>query len=487
MTLLAAYNFDEASGNVLDVTGNGHDFAPGAGLTRQTGHTNTALRHESTAADSAGPTIFGQTANRTIMCWVKRSSNSVDGWIVEMKDGGGNTGLFGFLFTGSNVQARCKNPSSTVFTVQTAQPTVNVWYHLAMTFDGAKVHLFINGTEIGTGTTVTGGTLHTGATIFPFMDTVGTETLVDDVRVYDVALSAAQITTDMNTPVSGASVNEGTLSGNFSSVTADITGTTIPANPGTLAGNFSSPAADMTVTATAEVTVDGTFAAPVTVFDASASASGELDGSFAAPVFSFDGSSAGSNDGELNGAFSSPAVDLSGNASADVSILGTFSAPVFHAEGGVPLPDRDILFTVVVGTRSAYSLEVGASRTSISIGEPRTQIGVGNMDKKWWNGSEQFIDFSVTLKDPENLLTLGEVEAFPFQVAVTTSVTTPARTDPAWVDPTIPKEVAAVGETFVVSIMHMYEALQTGLHVVWVKFGPTPESPIYQVTTFTVL
>ena len=110
MTLLAAYNFDEASGSILDVTGNGHDFALNASVTRQTGHTNTGLRHETTAANGAGPAIFGQTAQRTLMCWVKRTSNSVDGWIVEMKDSVGDTGVWGFLFTGANVQARTKNP-----------------------------------------------------------------------------------------------------------------------------------------------------------------------------------------------------------------------------------------------------------------------------------------------------------------------------------------------------------------------------------------
>lgn len=205
MTLLAAYNFDEASGAVVDVTGNGHDFTITSNITRQTGHTNTGLRHETTAANSGGPTIFGQTAQRTTMCWVKRTSNSVDGWIVEMKDGVGDTGLWGFLYTssGAALQARCKNPSSTVFTVQITPPAINTWYHAAMTFDGAKVHLFINGVEQGTGTTVTGGSLHTGATIFPFFDTVGTETVIDDVRVYDTALDAATITTLMGTPVTG--------------------------------------------------------------------------------------------------------------------------------------------------------------------------------------------------------------------------------------------------------------------------------------------
>jgi hypothetical protein len=109
------------------------------------------------------------------------------------------------------------------------------------------------------------------------------------------------------------------------------------------------------------------------------------------------------------------------------------------------------------------------------------------MDSKWRNGSIQFIDFTVTLKDPDGGLTLAEVQALTFDVAVTQSQETPARAATDWVVPSVEKEVVEVTGTFVVTIRHLYTAAHKGLNAVWVKFGPTPEEPIYQAATFVVL
>jgi hypothetical protein len=51
----------------------------------------------------------------------------------------------------------------------------------------------------------------------------------------------------------------------------------------------------------------------------------------------------------------------------------------------------------------------------------------------------------------------------------------------------VEKEVAETDGAFVVTIKHMYEALETGLHAAFVKFGPTPEEPIYLAAQFVVL
>lgn len=396
MTLLAAYNFDEASGNVLDVTGNGHGFAMNASVTRQTGHTSTGLRHETTAADGAGPTIFGQTAQRTLMCWVKRTSNAVDGWILEMKDGTVSSGVWGFLFSGANVQARTKNPGTTVFTVSAAQPTVNTWYHIAMTFDGTKIHLYFDGVEQGTGTTVTGGVLHSGATIFPFMDTVSSETIIDDVRIYDTALSAAQILADRNTPVTGATTNSGTLVGSFAVPVASMTGAAKAT--GSVVGTFSSPAVAVTGASKASGSVVASFSSPVVAVAGSGKASGSVAASFSSPVVAASGvgrvnavlaasfsSPVVSMTGDgtdpatevtLEGTFAAPTVTFSALAKASGSMIGTFAAPAFSAVGGTPLVNRDILVTIGPGERPATSIAAGPARTRVLAGDfKRTEIG----------------------------------------------------------------------------------------------------------------
>jgi hypothetical protein len=487
MSLLAALNFDEASGAVLDVTGNGHGFNLDASLTRQAGKTGngTALRHESTAANSPGPAIFGQTALRTLVVDVKRTSNSVDGWICEMKNTTADTGVFGFLFTGGNVQARVKNSSNAAFAASFAQPTAGTWYQLAMTYDGANIRLYFDG--VLKATTAFAGPIWTSATIFPMMDTVGTETLIDNVRVYDEALDAAAILALKDVPVSGATVNAGTLSGSFSSPTASLTGATVPVDAGTLAGSFSSPTAAISANGSVPAVLSGAFSSPSASLAGASSASGQLDGAFSAPQVDLTGEGFPPDQGAIVGQFSAPISSLTGVSTASGSMIGTFSQPTFAGQGGLPQVDRDILFTITVGSRSAFELSVGAERASTSEAPQRTTIGVGNMDKQWRNGSEQYIDFTVTMLDPEAELSLAEAQAVPFQVAVTDSVATPARDDAAWVDPSVAPEVTEVDGKFVVLIKHMYEATATGLHSVWVKFGPTPESPIYQVTTFVVL
>lgn len=109
------------------------------------------------------------------------------------------------------------------------------------------------------------------------------------------------------------------------------------------------------------------------------------------------------------------------------------------------------------------------------------------MDSKWYRGSKQFIDFTVTLQDPDGEMTLAEVQAIDFDVLVQIGVTTPDRDSLEWVAPSVDKVVTEIDGAFKVEIRHLYEALLTGLHAVYVKFGPTPEEPIYQAVTFVVL
>lgn len=208
VTLLYAYNFDEASGAVVDASGNGLNVTLTGSLVRTAsggGHSGTGsdkgLSQSTTAADSAGPTITTlQTAQYTVMAWVKRSSNSLDGWFAELKSAG--SGDRGILFLSGAVQSRVRNAAGTIGNVSTTQPTAGTWYHVAGTYDGSKVHLFINGSEIGTGSTLA-APLKSNSTSSSLFDALGSETVIDDLRYYDTALDAATITTLMGTPVGG--------------------------------------------------------------------------------------------------------------------------------------------------------------------------------------------------------------------------------------------------------------------------------------------
>ena len=83
---------------------------------------------------------------------------------------------------------------------------LNTWSHLAVTFDGPTLRLYLNGTQVGS--LAQAGTIVTSA--IPL--TIGGDTIygqyfqgqIDEVRVYSVALTPAQIQADQTTPLSGS-------------------------------------------------------------------------------------------------------------------------------------------------------------------------------------------------------------------------------------------------------------------------------------------
>ncbi len=82
---------------------------------------------------------------------------------------------------------------------------MNTWTHLAATYDGATLRLFVNGVQVAS--VARSGAIATSAD--PLQ--IGGDPIygqyfagrIDEVRVYNTALTAAQIQTDMNTPIGG--------------------------------------------------------------------------------------------------------------------------------------------------------------------------------------------------------------------------------------------------------------------------------------------
>src|SRR5262249_19466685 len=79
----------------------------------------------------------------------------------------------------------------------------NTWTFLAETYDGTTLRLYVNGTQVGsvahTGAIATStNPLQIGGDSLYGQNFVG---LIDEVRVYNVALTAAQIQSDQTTPI----------------------------------------------------------------------------------------------------------------------------------------------------------------------------------------------------------------------------------------------------------------------------------------------
>ncbi len=89
------------------------------------------------------------------------------------------------------------------------------WSHLALTYDGAAIRLYVNGVQVASGSR--SGTIITSTN--PLQ--IGGDNLfgqffhgmIDEVRVYNRALSAAQIQSDMNTAIGTGSAGGGSSGG----------------------------------------------------------------------------------------------------------------------------------------------------------------------------------------------------------------------------------------------------------------------------------
>jgi hypothetical protein len=83
------------------------------------------------------------------------------------------------------------------------QLTAGAWVHLAMTYDGINMKLYVNGALVAT-TPISGAEASSTSPLTLGGDRIWGEYfqgLIDDVRVYNRALSQSEIQSDMNTPV----------------------------------------------------------------------------------------------------------------------------------------------------------------------------------------------------------------------------------------------------------------------------------------------
>ncbi len=208
---VAAYNFDANSGTTLaDVTGRGHDGAIfGATWSATGGKSGGALSFDGandwvTIADAADLDL---TTGMTLEAWVRPAA--VDGWrTVLLKESvGPPAGLaYGLYANGADTNrpgAFANTGGGDQSARGTARLAANAWAHLAATYDGVTLRLYVNGAEVGS-KPVTQALRQTGNPLRIGGNAVWGEYfqgLIDDVRVYDRALSAAEVTRDMVTPV----------------------------------------------------------------------------------------------------------------------------------------------------------------------------------------------------------------------------------------------------------------------------------------------
>ena len=138
----------------------------------------------------------------TLEAWVNPSAVNAN-WRDVVYKGNDNFYLEATSTNGSRPDAGTIAGGSYADAFGTAALPANSWSHLTETYDGATLRLYVNGTQVAS-------TAHTGtiaSSTNPLQ--IGGDSiygqffagLIDEVRVYNVALTAAQIQADQATPV----------------------------------------------------------------------------------------------------------------------------------------------------------------------------------------------------------------------------------------------------------------------------------------------
>ncbi|MBW8833424.1 MAG: hypothetical protein JF606_29440, partial [Burkholderiales bacterium] len=187
-----------------DLSGNGHTGTISGATWATAGKFGSALLFNGTNAQVTIPDAASLqlTTGMTLEAWVYPSTTptgwrsvvtkNIDRYYLMASSDSNNRPAAGGTWTAGNQNI-----------VAPAALAANTWTHLAATFDGAMVRLYVNGVEVASQTQTTSlatgnGTLQIGGDSYPGEFFAGR---IDEVRVYNRARTAAQVNTDMNTPL----------------------------------------------------------------------------------------------------------------------------------------------------------------------------------------------------------------------------------------------------------------------------------------------
>lgn len=204
--LVASYNFNEGTGTVVnDLSGRGNKGTISGATWSTSGHSGACLVFNGTSSMVSVPasSSLNLTSGMTLECWVDPTS-TMSGWRnLICKEMTGTASYYLYANADSNKPAQGVNIGVEKVLGGGSTLVANTWYHLAATYDGASQKLYINGKLVAS--RAQSGPI---ATSSGYLRIGGNKVWgeyfkgkIDDVRIYNVALSATQIQGDMSTGV----------------------------------------------------------------------------------------------------------------------------------------------------------------------------------------------------------------------------------------------------------------------------------------------
>jgi hypothetical protein len=212
--LVAAYGFDEGTGSATqDVSGNGLTGTISGAIWTTQGRFGPALTFDGvndwvTVADAAPLDL---TTALTLEAWVYPTASGGGAWrnvLIKEQAAGEVYNLYSKANT--NVPAVYVAPEGGGALDARGKSAVplNTWTHLAATYDGTTLRLFVNGTQAAT-RALTGSLITSAGALRIGGNSLWGEFFkgrIDEIRIYNRALSVAEIQADMKTAVAAAAV-----------------------------------------------------------------------------------------------------------------------------------------------------------------------------------------------------------------------------------------------------------------------------------------
>ena len=239
LKLVAAYAFNEGSGVTAgDLSGNNLSGAIN-GATWTAGKFGGALSFNgvSNLVTVADANALDLTTALTLEAWVYPTvAGGGSTWrnvLIKERPGGEVYNLYASVDTDrpSVYVVRAAQTGTPLDATGTAGLPVNTWTHLAATYNGTTLLLYVNGIQVGS-RAVSGALLTSTGALRIGGNSVWGEFFqgrIDEVRIYNRALTAAQLLADMNTPVA---YNAMMLSGSSVAVNKVVAGSaTGPVSP----------------------------------------------------------------------------------------------------------------------------------------------------------------------------------------------------------------------------------------------------------------
>ena len=208
--LVAAYSFDEGSGiNASDGSGHNLTGTVANAVWAGPGRFGNTLSFNGTSSwvSVADAPSLDLTTGMTLEAWVFPTALGSGLWrnvIIKERTGGETFNLYANTDTNTPALFVAQSPTGTPIALRGTSPLpLGTWSHLAATYDGATLRLYVNGNVVAsrplTGALLTStGALRIGGNSLWGEFFQGS---IDEVRIYNRGLTQAEIQTDMATPL----------------------------------------------------------------------------------------------------------------------------------------------------------------------------------------------------------------------------------------------------------------------------------------------